>query len=401
MVFRSAFGTDRERKLLFSSLQEPEKLWRSDRLTSALRKLTLDVAGVEFGVQAYRQLSIAVTEKHLAHLSSPFNRHDDKGADANIGVAFAWQSGHRPLQRGTCYGIDAAYPDSLQPALLRVYKWASGEWHRFLDRKADARVPLVSQRNDREGNRTSRKGRPMISSKPGREHPHQHRTRGNSLSRLEGPSVPENRNSPTSPPRWVDHTTGSYESNNFGRTSHQPPKTAGTPSDARQMSWRLIEDNNMENSGRMLTHDLRRDVTPQYFYYNAAHRVLVCKEHRYAVTSWKRHLSDYHAIGASGLRDAARFLQDLDIVKPEDAELPTPNGPPWEYLQPSRLGFECTGTNDNNCGRISVSRKAIAQHCNKMHAWRASVRGKINWREVRVQSFCAVSGKQRWFVVNE
>ena len=137
MIYRSSFGADRERSFLFSSLQEPEKLWRADRLTSALKKLTLDIAGLEFGVRAYRQLSIAVTERHLAHISSPFNRYDDKGADAKIEVAFAWQSGHRPLQRGTSYGIDAAFPDSLQPALLRVYKWASEEWHRFLDRSSD------------------------------------------------------------------------------------------------------------------------------------------------------------------------------------------------------------------------------------------------------------------------
>ena len=31
----------------------------------------------------------------------------------------------------TSYRIDAAYPDSLQPALLRVYRWVSGEWQRF------------------------------------------------------------------------------------------------------------------------------------------------------------------------------------------------------------------------------------------------------------------------------
>jgi hypothetical protein len=97
MIYRSSFGTDRERKLLFSSLQEPEKLWRADRLTSALKKLTLDIAGVEIGVQAYCQLSIAVTERHLAHLSLPFNRYDDKGTDTKIEVAFAWQSGHRLL----------------------------------------------------------------------------------------------------------------------------------------------------------------------------------------------------------------------------------------------------------------------------------------------------------------
>jgi hypothetical protein len=264
MIHRSSFGTDRERKLLFSSLQEPEKLWRADRLTSALKKLTLEVAGVEIGVQAYRQLSIAVTERHLAHLSSPFNRYDDKGADAKIEVAFAWQSGHRPPQRGTSYGIDAAYPDSLQPALLRVYKWASGEWHRFLDGKVDVRMSLALEGNIHQGNQASRKRAPTVSSTLGRKQAHQHRTQQRNLS------VPGNRSNCTSPPRWVDHTIDSYKSTDFGSISHQPPKTAGNPSDPRQMNWQLIEDNNMEGSGRMLTHDLRRDTPPQYFHYNAA-----------------------------------------------------------------------------------------------------------------------------------
>jgi hypothetical protein len=38
------------------------------------------------------------------------------------------------MQRGTSYGIDAAYPDSLQPALLRVYRWVSCRWHEFLEK---------------------------------------------------------------------------------------------------------------------------------------------------------------------------------------------------------------------------------------------------------------------------
>jgi hypothetical protein len=37
------------------------------------------------------------------------------------------------MQRGTSYGIHAAYPDSLQPALLRVYRWVSSRWHDFLE----------------------------------------------------------------------------------------------------------------------------------------------------------------------------------------------------------------------------------------------------------------------------
>lgn len=52
---------------------------------------------------------------------------------ADIYVVFASQSGHRPMQRGFSYGIDAAYPDSLQPALLRVYQWVSRRWHEFLE----------------------------------------------------------------------------------------------------------------------------------------------------------------------------------------------------------------------------------------------------------------------------
>jgi len=100
-----------------------------------LRKVSKDVAGAELGVQVYRQLSIAITDRHLAHISKPSNRFDDKITGADLGVALAWQSGHRPMQRGTSYGIDAANLDSLQPALLRVYTWASSIWHGFLDDK--------------------------------------------------------------------------------------------------------------------------------------------------------------------------------------------------------------------------------------------------------------------------
>jgi hypothetical protein len=62
----------------------------------------------------------------------PFNRYDDKGARADLNVVFAWQSGHRPIQRAATYGLDGAFPTTLQPALLRVYEWASTRWHGFL-----------------------------------------------------------------------------------------------------------------------------------------------------------------------------------------------------------------------------------------------------------------------------
>jgi hypothetical protein len=137
MIQRSCFGTKKDCKYLFSSVGDPDKDWKSSRLTAVLRRLTKDVTGIETGVQVYRQLSIAATERHLAHISTPFNRFDDKTKEANVDVTLAWQSGHRLMQRGTSYYIDAAYPDSLQPALLRVYRWTSNIWHMFLDETQD------------------------------------------------------------------------------------------------------------------------------------------------------------------------------------------------------------------------------------------------------------------------
>ncbi|KAK5109834.1 hypothetical protein LTR85_002039 [Meristemomyces frigidus] len=133
MLYRVCHGGFQDaRRLLFSSPDQPDRPWTAAHLSKALKSRTEQMCGSPFGMQIYRQLSIAVTERHVKHISQPFNRYDDKSAAADIEAVFAWQSGHRPIQRGTSYGIDAAFPDSLQPALLRVYRWASQEWQRFL-----------------------------------------------------------------------------------------------------------------------------------------------------------------------------------------------------------------------------------------------------------------------------
>lgn len=141
MLNRECFGSKKARPLFFSSPNDPERPWKVEVLTKALKKLSTAVCGTHFGVQVYQQLSIAVTEKHVKHISRPFDMNDDKSADAAIEVAYAWQSGHRPVQRGTTYGIDSAFPDSLQPALLEVHYWASLEWQRFIS--APGGVPNI------------------------------------------------------------------------------------------------------------------------------------------------------------------------------------------------------------------------------------------------------------------
>ncbi|XP_014550613.1 hypothetical protein COCVIDRAFT_42919 [Bipolaris victoriae FI3] len=132
MLYRACLGMDIDSTLLFSSPSSPSKPLKTSSLTKILMRQTTLMLGNPLSVKIYRQVSIAITEKHVRQISKPVNQHDDRSTEADINVVFAWQSGHRPLQRGTTYGIDGAFPDSLQPALLRVYEWASNEWHKFL-----------------------------------------------------------------------------------------------------------------------------------------------------------------------------------------------------------------------------------------------------------------------------
>jgi hypothetical protein len=58
----------------------------------------------------------------VREVHEPFSRFDDKGADAGRNGVFAWQSGHRPLQRGSAYGLDGAFPTTLQPQLFQFHR---------------------------------------------------------------------------------------------------------------------------------------------------------------------------------------------------------------------------------------------------------------------------------------
>ncbi|GKU09475.1 unnamed protein product, partial [Fusarium langsethiae] len=115
--------------LLFQSHGKP---WAPIRVTRVVETATKQVWNQRINARVYRQLAIGITEKHVREVHAPFNRYDDSSSDADLNVTFAWQSGHRPLQRGITYGLDGAYPHQLQPSLLRAYQWASTKWHEFL-----------------------------------------------------------------------------------------------------------------------------------------------------------------------------------------------------------------------------------------------------------------------------
>ncbi|EWZ78938.1 hypothetical protein FOWG_16879 [Fusarium oxysporum f. sp. lycopersici MN25] len=150
--------------------------WQTGRLTAILKGATSLAWGQPINSRQFRQICIGITEKHVREVYQSFNRFDDRSADARRNVAFAWQSGHRPLQRASTYGLDGAFPTKLQPQLLELYRWASSRWHEFLHLpsflKHTPRIEDPFQRNARssplsgpqvrEGNEGRRASTPIL-----------------------------------------------------------------------------------------------------------------------------------------------------------------------------------------------------------------------------------------------
>ncbi|RSL82730.1 hypothetical protein CEP52_016890 [Fusarium oligoseptatum] len=132
-ILRQCFRHEPVRTLIFTPASKGTG-WTTKVFTEELKRLSRDALGteMEIGVRLYRQLSIAITERHVRGALPTFDRFDDVTEAGDPDVAFAWQSGHRPMQRHSTYGLDGAFPDKLQPSLLRLYARCSGKWHSFL-----------------------------------------------------------------------------------------------------------------------------------------------------------------------------------------------------------------------------------------------------------------------------
>ncbi|KAH7186847.1 hypothetical protein DER44DRAFT_754195 [Fusarium oxysporum] len=141
-ILRRCFHREHTDALLFSPLSQigPKSTpWTASTFTKELRRHCSAATGIPpgIGVQIYRQISIAITERHVNAAAARFNRFEDTTGTTGHGVAYAWQRGHRPMQRHTTYSRDGAFPTHLQPVLLRTYEQASISWHSFLWEEGD------------------------------------------------------------------------------------------------------------------------------------------------------------------------------------------------------------------------------------------------------------------------
>lgn len=145
MLRRVCLEKDEEKALLFTPAAT-DRIWKTSTFSKHLKQHSQRVPTVPVGIgaQLYRQLSIAIAEKHVVGAAA-FNRYDEASVGYNDSIAFAWQSGHRPLQRHSTYGLDGAFPDKLQPGLLQTYRNVSNQWHTFLLAESAGRDPLFPQ----------------------------------------------------------------------------------------------------------------------------------------------------------------------------------------------------------------------------------------------------------------
>lgn len=333
---------------LFSTDGQP---WKSNRLTSILKKATISVWGHSINIQLYRQITIGITEKHVRELCIPFNQYDDRGAEADMNVVFAWQSGHRPLQRGITYGLDGAYSSPLQPSLLRAYERASSRWHEFLH----------------------------LSSK------------------IVSPLSPE----PTEVAKQLSHKTRKRKIDNLSSPMQdQATKRASTQN--RQLS-RNIENQDPVNPSQLRSTSHAHDQSfptslneeEDIICILPEHQILLCLICKAAIQPGKgitSHLLKVHSMKGEILRKVIRHCSTLPLQDPTIIPLPSNRSKRIPQL-PIYNGFEC-----KHCTYLTINKKNIIHHCSQQGHNSGGETDKRGWDNVVLQTFTKGKYSRYWII---
>jgi len=121
---------------IFCDDESPNECWAGPELSEALGNESESRLNVKIGLWTWRHIIIAITKAHLEEIA-PFFARDEAACktllETNIYYSiFPWQAGHQPRVNVAVYGLDAAFPGQVQPALLRFYREISKIWHHWL-----------------------------------------------------------------------------------------------------------------------------------------------------------------------------------------------------------------------------------------------------------------------------
>ncbi|KAK4073268.1 hypothetical protein Purlil1_13123 [Purpureocillium lilacinum] len=352
LLLRTCFQQDEDNSLLFAPVAKAGS-WRTDTLARELHFFSRHCSGwpVGIGPRLYRQLSIAITERHIRAIAGHFNRHDDTSVGSDPAAVFAWQSGHRPRQRFSTYGLDGAYPDKLQPALLQLYLDASIQWHEFLGFRAGPQEGDADQSPPRNC-RTSDFGK-----------------KGRSRKRRveEGPGSPEMQQ--------AKKACGSCGGGAGGREEHQISQP-GAPKGLDVLS--AIERDAQDEIGSPDEHCAQpKDAESSPlgpFAFIPDLSLVICRicEHAVLGNEAQTHLRCKHrsrwtmqqrSAIAGRVRDLPGILREQEDL--QRFTLPAPTTPPIPYIgAPKDDGLQCDA-----CGYVTRTTTKMRLHCRNKHGW--------------------------------
>lgn len=139
-----------------------------------------------------------------------------------------------------------------------------------------------------------------------------------------------------------------------------------------------------------------RPSPSQLLHHLPLHRVLICKECRYAIqpSAISRHLKDLHRIYRSDRQELIEYAKELHLADPGEVILPPPDEAPVPLL-PTESGLACVA---DGCAHLCVTVKRMKSHWSTAHR-DAVGDGGAQWRPVTLQTF--FRGNQlRYFVVS-
>jgi hypothetical protein len=330
------------------------------------------------------------------------------------------------MQRGTSYGIDAAYPDSLQPALLRVYKWASSIWHAFLDDKVTGGSSAVAEaspngKSTSTGVRLQKRLRISDTTRQLRTPPTVERTRQmtQTAENTSRPIDPVEMVQPSSRPIVTLSDDGEFENVDSVEerariaTSESGdelsiPETTLPSGASPSISDTRTPKPQLDSSASANTSHLNEEETGagaeitdihvlRQFEYLEEFKLLVCKTHGYAIRNLKRHLEDAHRETKHVNRKVAARLASLEARSPESAVPPTTRTVPFACLSPPVDAYLCGGI-DGMCDYVSINKQAVSRHWKDVHSQGAAHNTRHHQKRVKVQSFTPAKNR-RWFIV--
>jgi hypothetical protein len=399
MLLRTCLCQNADKSLLFTPAIR-FATWKTDTFSKTLQAFSNVSPGISFdiGARLYRQLSIAITERHVRSVAGFFNRHDDTSPGADSELVYAWQSGHRPRQRNSTYGLDGAYPDQLQPALLRLYLTASKQWHIFLRLQTPGHDVDLGLH---QANRHSVAVCESLSANP--ERPSVETLTSRIVDESESGEEPSDIFSLNGDDRVA--TTMSIQS---------PAETGGGSKNGSQLpeSHLSVQSPTVEG-GDISSHGLN------VFVYLAEYRVAVCRLCEYAVLAKevRSHLSNAqhrYSLTIGERRQIELMVQEFPgVLQTQDDlvnfKLPGPNTPALPFIaHPKDDGLQC-----QTCGFVTRSIHNIQYHCRQKHGWkndwrrggdviyRAQLPRELPWIDgVRCQRLFSSRYASQWFEVD-